>query len=121
MFKKSAEASLVRLLELKELVDNAIDRAKDQIVEAALELNPDFRSLEGERIKLNFRSYGEKYEYDWKLKEALEPFLNRKEYFKVDSKKVDEYLEKVGELPEGIKEKDRKKTPSIKFIGDKDD
>lgn len=121
MFKKTAEASLVRLLELQRMVNEALDRAKLQIVEAALKLNPNFKGIEGEEVKITFRNYGEKYEYDWKLKEALEPFLVKKEYFKVDSKKVDEYVDTVGELPEGITEKDRSKTPSIKFIGDSDD
>jgi hypothetical protein len=121
VMKPSAEKSLMRLLELKQMVDDALERAKAMIVQSATALNPDFRGLEGEEIRIIFRSYGEKYEYDWTKKDSLKPFLTEKIYYKVDSKKVDEYLEKVGELPEGIKEKERSKTPSIKFIGDKDE
>lgn len=43
------------------------------------------------------------------------PFLNQKTYYSVDAEKVDQYVEKVGEMPEGIEEKDREAKLSIKY------
>jgi len=45
----------------------------------------------------------------------LEAFLKRKETYAVDGKKVDEYIKKVGELPDGVYEAERATQVSIKL------
>ena len=46
--------------------------------------------------------------------------MKRKEYFSVDTDKVDRYLKEVGELPMGINEKAREDVLSI-IYGEKDE
>lgn len=53
-------------------------------------------------------------------KADLEPFLTVKEWANVDAKKVEEYLEEVGELPDGIYEAEREPKLSIS-MKDEDD
>jgi len=121
LFKKKAEDSLIKLLMIKEMIDSAIDNAKLQIAEAGMALDPGFKGIEGEKIRVGYRRFGEKYEYDWKKKDELGAFLTKKEYYKVNSDKVDEYLTEVGEMPDGITEKDREKVLTIKLMEEKDE
>jgi hypothetical protein len=119
LFKRNAEDALISLLTLRDMVDKAIENAKLKIAEAGTELDPGFKGIKGDKVEISYRRYGEKYEYDWKKKDKAEPFLIEKIYYKVDSAMVDGYVEKTGELPEGISEKEREKT--IKLLEDKDE
>lgn len=113
IFKKEAEKGILELLEVQKQVNEAVETLKMAIAEAGCKIDPSFSGVRGEKVNAVFRFYGEKYEYDWTKKEELKPFLNEKTYFKVDSDKVDGYLEQVGELPDGIKLKDRSKKLSL--------
>lgn len=120
VFKPSAESELVKLLQLREWLDTVIDNIKTQIGEAGNKLNPNFRGVIGEEVKCIYRKFGAKYSYDWKRKEDCMPFLKKKEYYSVDSDKVDKYVKEVGELPEGIVEAPRPNTLTLSWK-DKDD
>ena len=115
-FKKDAEEALVQLLEWQEKIDLMISEVKEAIAKAGTSISPDFKGILGSKIKAIFRVYGEKYEYDWEKKDALMDFLTVRTYHKVNSKKVDEYIEKNKKLPDGIKEKEREPIISLTLI-----
>ena len=113
VFKKEAEEQLVKLLELQEIVNQAVNEAKRQIREAGESIDPSFRGVIGEKVKAIYRTYGAKYTYRMNEIEIAKPFLKEKIYYSVDSGVVDEFVKKEGKLPEGIYDKER--TKSISF------
>lgn len=121
IFKPNAEESLKQLLRLQELVNNAVEQVKAQIGEAGKAINPNFKGVIGEEIRCVYRKYGAKYKYDFSKKKVLLPFLKEKVYYSVETEKVDDYLNKVGELPDGITEADREDKLSISYKGGEED
>ena len=113
VFKREAEEKLVELLELQELINQAVDTAKKQIQEAGESIDPSFKGIIGEKVKAIYRTYGAKYTYRMNEVEIAKPFLKEKIYYSVDSGVVDEFVKKEGKLPEGIYDKER--TKSISF------
>jgi hypothetical protein len=120
IFKPKAEESLLKLHEMIVMLQALEDSVKEAIGKAGKELNPNFKGVIGENVKCIYRKYGAKYEYDWKNKEGALPFLKKKEYYSVDTDKVDKYVKEVGELPEGISEKPREDVLSI-IYGEQDE
>lgn len=106
VFKPEAEEELLKLIKVKELVEDLLSQAKEQIIEAGKEIDNGFKGIAGEHIRATYRPYGPRFEYE-SGKEETKPFLKEISYQRVDTDKVDRYIEKVGELPEGIHEKDR--------------
>lgn len=113
VLKREAEEYLVKLLELQNLVNEAVDNVKQQIQEAGETIDPTFKGVIGERIKAIYRSYGAKYTYHMNELEEAKPFLKEKIYYSVDSGLVDKYVKEVGEMPTAIYDKER--TKSISF------
>lgn len=118
VLRPEADSAIAELLTMLDHLEAAKTKIAEQIKEAALQVDPNFKGVVGERVKAIFRTYGEKYTYDYRRKDELEAFLKETVYTKVDSKKVDEYIKEVGELPEGITEKDREAKLSISLINE---
>ena len=97
VLKKEAEEYLVKLLELQELVEQAINQAKQTIQETGEAIDPSFKGVVGEKVKAIYRPYGSKYSYRLNDIEVAKPFLKEKTYYSVDSKLVDKYVKEVGE------------------------
>lgn len=106
-----AEASIMKLLEMSQTVEKAIDEAKAKIQEAALALNPDFKSVHSDNLSVAYRAYGSRFSVD-------ETYLNTvpKELYKtkVTVSPIPEEVVKYadaheGKLPMGIIEKERTK------------
>jgi len=110
-----AEPYLVKLKEYEQALEEISKVVKDRIFETGTAISPDFRGVEGERIKLQARKYGARFKYELNKRDDLEAFLKRKETYAVDGKKVDEYIKKVGELPDGVYEAERATQVSIKL------
>lgn len=113
VFKKEAEDKLVELLEIQQIVNEAVDEAKKQIQEAGESIDPSFKGVIGEKVKAIFRTYGAKYTYRMNELDIAKPFLKEKVFYSVDSKAVDEHIKQSGKLPEAIYDKER--TKSISF------
>ena len=113
VFKKESEKELIKLYQLKDMIDRQIDLVKLAIAESGKSIMENFKGVIGENVRAVYRVYGEKYTYDKEKTKDLEPFLKRVVFYKVDSKAIDEYIKEVGELPEGIIEKDRQPTLSV--------
>ena len=113
VFKKEAEEELVKLLEIKKQIDEAIEKVKKQIKQAGESILPNFKGVEGKRIKAVYSYYGAKYEIQ--DKEKARGFYQEVVYVKPDTKTIDNYVKEVGELPEGIITKEREKSLSLRL------
>lgn len=111
VFKKEAEAELIKLLELQKMIEEKVEMVKTMIAESGQSIDEGFKGVIGEKVRATFRLYGEKYTYKMDYISQLGDFLKEKIYYKVDSDKVDEYFKKEGKLPDGISEKPR--SPSL--------
>jgi len=109
------EEAFVKLLELKKFIDETIEEVKDKIVETGLDIDEDFKGLVGERVRATYRYTDSVYTYKKAEIDISEPFLKKVEYYKVDTEKVEQYENEVGELPQGIYYKDRTKKLVIKL------
>lgn len=115
IFQPEAEEKLIELLMLQDLVNSTVEDVKEAIAKAGTDINPNFKGVIGDRVRLVYRQYGAKYKYDWKKKNECKPFLKEKTSWYVDTDKIEKYVEEVGELPEGIEENDRPNKLSISF------
>ena len=118
IFKKEAEDSLVKLLNLQKLVEEKIDEVKKAIETAGTAIGLGFKGIIGERTRTTYRLYGEVYGYRIEKLEELKAggFINEKIMYKANSSKVQEYLDTVGELPDGIDLRDRQPQLSISLL-----
>uniref|UniRef100_A0A7C5YXM3 Uncharacterized protein n=1 Tax=candidate division CPR3 bacterium TaxID=2268181 RepID=A0A7C5YXM3_UNCC3 len=116
VFKKEAEEELVKLLEIKNKIDEAIEKVKEQIKQAGESILPNFKGVEGKRVKAVFSYHGAKYEVA--DKEKAEGFYQEVVYVKPDTKTIDNYIKEVGELPKGIITKEREKSLSLRLKED---
>lgn len=98
---RDAEASLVKLLDLKDFIDKVVEDVKEQIAERARTVYPDFKGVQGEHIKAIYRMYGDKYKTD------NPEFQKQIVSVRTDSNAIDNYIEEHGTLPEGVEVKDR--------------
>lgn len=103
--KKNAEKELLKLLAMKDFIDELIEKVKEDIINSGKKvIGESFKGVVGEQIKAVFRMYGDKFE----MEGEVDPQFVRETIIKrVNAQAVDEYLEKTGALPEGIKEKER--------------
>lgn len=115
MYTPKAEKAIVELLTLQEMVNNHVDLIKQQIAEAGLLLDPNFKGVVGEHVKSIYRTYGEKYYYDGNF-ETPKEVLKTITTVKVDGKGVEEYVKKHEALPVGIQEKERTPVLSLTII-----
>ena len=120
LFKKEAENSLDELLQLQELVNEAVEQAKLAIGELGLEIHPGFKGVIGSKVRCTFRKYGAKYKFAPEKKEELLPYLTTKEQYGVNAEKVERYLTNTGKLPEGIFEAKRESKLSMKRVPNED-
>jgi len=109
-----AEDALLALLDLEQKVETVKELIKTKLGEAMKALN--CQKIEGENVKVSRRFYGERYEIDNK-NIAMELGMAKKvETVKPDGKAIDEYVKDTGELPEGIKLRDRNESVSISEV-----
>lgn len=107
------EKVLIKLLEIQDQVEKAIDEAKAKLETAALKANPNFSSIQANKIKVYYRAFGAKYYMDENnLHMAPKELYSAEEKitYKIDSKAVDKWIDQHGGLPTGIIEVDRKKS-----------
>ena len=104
MFKKEAEDELLKLLKLKDEIEEAITTVKTNILEAGRSITPDFTGVVGNRLKCVIRKYGDRYRFG----EGTNPkFIKEIVMKRANSETIDDELETTGKLPEGVIENER--------------
>jgi hypothetical protein len=108
------EDVLVQLLEIQQQVEAAIDAAEATLEQAALAIDPNFTSIQADKIKVFYRAYGTKYTIDEsQLPEVPKELYTTKTTYLPDSKAIEKWVDEHKGLPVGIVEKERNK--SLKF------
>ena len=113
VFKKEAEEELVKLLEIKKKIDETIEKVKEQIKQAGESILPNFKGVEGRRVKAIYSYHGSKYEIQDPQK--AQGFYRIMVYEKPDTETIDNYVKEYGELPEGVVAKEREKSLSLRL------
>lgn len=112
--KPEGEKVLVDLLEAQAEIEKAIDEAKAILEKTALKKNPNFSSIQADKVKVYYREYGAKYYVDENQLDLIPEGLTKKQVkYSVDSKAVEDWVDEHDAMPTGIKEVDRKKSISI--------
>lgn len=111
-----AEDAILRLLEIKNEVDGAIDYLKEAIARQATEFDPNFSGLKGRRIKINYSAAGAKFKETGEIEKHSSKFWKKKVSWSLDSKAIEAYKAKYYRLPKGISEVVRKKTIRISEV-----
>lgn len=108
-----AEKSIVRLLDIQEQLSEFIEQVKQGIVERAQEVDPNFTSITGDKIKVEYRETGAKYGLiDNETVDGK--FVTLTERMAVNTDAVEQYWQEYEVLPAGVTRKERKKTVIIK-------
>jgi hypothetical protein len=110
------EETLVALLEIQKQVEDAIVLAEKKLEETALKLNPNFNSIQADKVKVYYRAYGAKYYIEEDHIDMVPTELYTKEtktVYKLDAKAVEKWADGHEGMPAGIKEVER--TKQLKF------
>ena len=113
VFKKEAEEELIKLLEIKKKIDEAVEKVKEQIKQAGESILPNFKGVEGRMVKAVYSYHGAKYEIQDPQK--AQGFYRIVVYEKPDTETIDNYVKEYGELPEGVVAKEREKSLSLRL------
>jgi len=98
---KESENKLMQLLKLKDQIDEAIDKAREVIMEAGKKITPDFKGFYGGGVKAYIKKSGFKYEV------INEEYQKKTERTYPDTEKIENYKTQHGSLPEGVVENKR--------------
>lgn len=110
-----AEVEIAKLVELRRVVDEAWDAARQRIAASAQQVNPHFSSIHGEKYVLYYKARGPKYTLDAsQLAYIPDAFYATKTSYQVNAKQVEKFASEKGSLPVGIRENDRQKTIEVR-------
>ncbi len=116
LFTPEGEQALLQLLEVKDKVDEALDSAKKRIGEAAVKINPNFKCVVGENVKVSYRSFGSKYTIDPAKADSLPPELVKIMVKATpNAKEIDRYIAEHG-MPDGVSRAERTNQVVIKRL-----
>lgn len=111
--KSEGEEVLIQLLEIQKQVEDAITEAKNILEKTALSVDPNFSSIQGNKVKVYYRAYGTRYYLD-EAQANMAPkelyTVETKVVTKVDAKAVEKWVKEKGGMPVGIKEAERNKS-----------
>ena len=108
------EETLIQLLEIQKQVEQSIDTAKQMLEKKALALNPNFSSIQADKIKVYYRSYGARYRIDENfLGQLPDKFYKVSKRYDVVAEEVEKFADEKGGLPIGINEIERPKSMSF--------
>lgn len=104
------EATLVKLLEVQKVVEDAINTAKTVLEQSAIKLNPNFASIQGDTVKVSYRYFGARYYLDESQIDKVDPELYKvTKRYSVDAKALEAYIDEHKGMPVGVNEVERKK------------
>jgi len=114
------ENTLVKLLDIQKQVERAIETAKQMLEKKALELNPNFSSIQADKIKVYYRAYGAKYRIDPNnISYCPKELYKTRVAYDVDLGAVEKWTEEHKGLPVGINEVERQKSLSFSLKNEK--
>ena len=116
VFNPAAEDAIIRLLEIQREVDGAVEYLKAEIERQGLEYNPNFSSVKGDKIKVNYSAAGAKYGDNGNCKKRSPKFWKKTVKWGINSAAVDKYRAEKYRLPAGIVSLPRSKKVQFKEV-----
>lgn len=109
------ETVLEDFLKIKNQVEEAEILIKERLKTKALEVAPDFKSIQSDKIKVFYRAYGSKYFVEGDFGPQLEgqELATTKLTYSLDTKAVEKFASETGGLPQGVGVNDREKQISF--------
>lgn len=120
VFKPEFETELAKLLEFQKLIDETVSMVQREIQKTGDMFMPNFTGVTGTKVKVTNRVYGSIYKIvDKKIVDAsfVKEIVSTR--WNPEAKTIDEYLQTMGELPEGIEENIRIKNCKAELIKEK--
>lgn len=114
VLKPNAEEALDNLIKTRDLLVETVDQVLEEIKRTGEKIDPGFKGVRGKKYDLIKRKYGRKYTFKQNQTAIVAPFLKEVSYHMINSEAVDKYLEALGELPEGVLEKDREEKLTLR-------
>ena len=110
------EKALIDLLKIEEQLEKAKTAIREKLEVKALSLDKNFKKIQGEKIKVYYRTFGSKYYIDESYLDDIPEDLYRvHKRIVADTKNIEDYSKQNGSLPIGVKTADRKKSISISY------
>lgn len=104
------EQVLLDFIAIEQQVENARDAIKKKLEEAGLKKNPDFKSIQADRVKVYYRQFGSRYKIDEsKIQNIPAVLYSEKMTYSPNIKEIDVWAETHKGLPDGILEPERPK------------
>ena len=98
-----SEEAIVELLKLQQTIAEAIDEVKTKVVEAGLEISPDFTGVRGDKVRVMYRYHGSAYKLDHTMLNSInEKFYTKSVRYAPNSKEIEAYAKTEKKLPEGV-------------------
>lgn len=108
------DQALADLLEIEAQVKRAREAAEAILEQAALAMSPDFKSIQSDRVKVMYKTYGARFYLDeTHIAEVPKELYSIETKYKVDSKAVEKYIDEHKGVPVGINEVERTKKLSF--------
>lgn len=118
LLNAEGEQLLIDLYKIQETVEQAIHDAKEKIKESALAIDPNFLSIQGDKVKISYRAYGARFSIDPTLVDQLPKEMYKvKTTYSPELKAVESFIEEKGGLPVGINENIREKQIQVTIKG----
>ena len=104
------EEVLIQLLEIRQQVEDAIDAAEQKLEETGLKIDPNFSSIQSNKVKVYYRAFGARYKIDPSLIDKLPKNLYEVSMrYNAVAKEIEKFAEENKGLPQGIIEAERAK------------
>jgi hypothetical protein len=104
------DQTLVDLITLQNLVEKAKDEAEKTLEASALKLDPNFKSIQSDKVKVFYRAFGARFYLDeTRISEVPVTLYTQETKYKVDPKAVESWIDEHKGLPLGINEVERTK------------
>lgn len=109
------EQLIIKLYELKALVEKAEEAIKEKLRAGMEAIDPDLSSINSDLVKILYRVYGAKYTIDENTIEFIDPkFYTEKKSYSPNTVEIDKFISETGTIPSGISINPRSKSLSIK-------
>jgi len=113
------EEVLLQFLEIKKQVEEAEKAIKATLEETALKISDEFKSIQGDNIKVYYRFFGSRYTLEPGLEDQVpKELVEEKIKYSLKTKELEEYIEQKNGIPYGVRETDRQKQITFKLKGE---
>jgi macrodomain Ter protein organizer (MatP/YcbG family) len=104
------DQTLVDLITIEKMVEEAKEQAQKTLEESALKLDPNFKSIQSDKVKVFYKAFGARFYLDeTRIAEVPVSLYTQETKYKVDPKAVEGWIDEHKGLPVGINEVERVK------------